>query len=193
MYLPIVLASSSPRRQDLLKQIGLSFSIEHADVDESVLSGEDPEEHTLRLAREKAKAVALRRGPAIVIGADTVVVVDGRILGKPADLEDAQRMLFLLSGREHRVISGVAVLASDRGALDVRNAVTAVRFRTLGRDEVAAYVATGEPLDKAGAYGIQGRGALLVESIRGCYFNVVGLPLSLLGTMLAPYGVLPGR
>ncbi len=189
MHREIVLASASPRRRELLAQVGYSFVVEPADVDESVLSGETPVAHTQRLAREKALVAARRAGTGIVLAADTVVVVDGSILGKPSDREDAVRMLTLLSGRGHRVVTGVAVLDAATGRMDVRNSITGVWFRALSAREIAAYVATGEPLDKAGAYGIQERGALLVERLEGCYFNVVGLPLSLVGIMLSGFGV----
>jgi len=185
----IILASASPRRRELLIQAGISFTVRPADVDERVLSGETPEEHTARLAREKARVVARRREKGIVLAADTVVVIDRKILGKPADRQDALRMLTLLSGRKHRVVTTVAVLDAGTSRMVLRHAVTGVWFRRLSRSEIEAYVATGEPLDKAGAYGIQERGSLLVERIEGCYFNVVGLPISLVGTMLAGFGV----
>ncbi len=186
---PIILASSSPRRRELLAQAGYSFVVDPADVDETVRPGETPESHTSRLAREKARVVAARTGRGIVLAADTVVAADDAILGKPANARDAERMLSLLSGREHRVVTGVAVLDASSGRIDVRTSVTKVWFRPLSAHEIRAYIATGEPLDKAGAYGIQERGALLVERIDGCYFNVVGLPLSLIGGMLAGFGV----
>ncbi len=189
MHPEIILASASPRRRELLAQAGYSFVIEPADVDESVLPPEAPEAHTQRLAREKALAVGRRVGKGIVLAADTVVVIDGTILGKPADNQDAVRMLTILSGREHRVVTGVAVLDAATGKIDIRNSVTGVWFRPLSQHEIEAYVATGEPMDKAGAYGIQERGALLVERISGCYFNVVGLPISLVAVMLAAFGV----
>ncbi len=189
MHRQIILASASPRRRELLTQAGIPFTVEPADVDERVLSGETPEEHTARLAREKARVAARRRRKGIVLAADTVVVVDKRILGKPGDRQDALRMLTRLSGRKHRVVTAVAVLDAGTGRMAVRHAMTGVWFRRLSRREIAAYVATGEPLDKAGAYGIQGRGALLVERIDGCYFNVVGLPISLVGSLLAKFGV----
>jgi septum formation protein len=185
----IILASSSPRRRDLLTQVGYAFSVMHADIDESVLPGELPEAHTERLAREKARAVAARTGKGIVVAADTVVVAGDAILGKPVDEKDALRMLSLLSGREHRVVTGLAVMDAATGRMEVRTSVTKVWFRRLSTEEIAAYIAAGEPLDKAGAYGIQERGALLVERIEGCYYNVVGLPLSLLGEMLETFGI----
>ncbi len=189
MYLPIVLASTSPRRRELLKQIGLDFSVVPADVDERALPGERAEVHALRLAREKAEVVAGKIARGVVIAADTIVVLDGQILGKPAGPADARRMLAQLSGREHSVMTGIAVAEVPAGRLATDLAVTAVRFRQLAPEEIDAYVATGEPLDKAGAYGIQEKGALFVEKIDGCYSNVVGLPLARLGFLLKSFGV----
>jgi septum formation protein len=185
----IILASNSPRRRELLTQIGLIFTVAPVDVDESVLTGEAPEACASRLALDKAHAAGRRSGEDIVIAADTIVVVDGAVLGKPADAADARRMLERLSGKEHAVITGLAVLDAASGRSIVRTSVTKVVFRDLSQREIDAYVATGEPLDKAGAYGIQERGALLVERIEGCYSNVVGLPLSLLGEMLREFGI----
>jgi septum formation protein len=182
---PIVLASSSPRRAQLLDLLGLTFETAPADIDETWRNGEPPAAHAERLAREKA---ALRARPGtLVIGADTIVVVDGAILGKPADATDAAAMLRRLSGREHEVFTAVAVAHADRAASGV--ARTEVRFRTLDDATIAAYVATGEPMDKAGAYGIQGYGAVLVERIDGDYFTVMGLGLGLLVDLLARVGL----
>ena len=185
----IVLASNSPRRKELLTQIGLSFTVAPADVDESVLPGESPEAYAVRVALDKARIAAERTGEGIVIAADTIVVVGDIILGKPSGPADARRMLSMLSGRGHEVITGLAVVDAATGRFTVRTSATQVWFRELSDREIASYVATGEPLDKAGAYGIQERGALLVERIEGCYSNVVGLPLSLLGEMLREFGV----
>jgi septum formation protein len=185
----IILASNSPRRKELLTQISLDFTVAPADVDESVLTGEAPEACASRLAQDKARVAANRAGEGIVIAADTIVVVDGAVLGKPIDADDARRMLERLSGKEHAVVTGLAVLDASTGRSIVRTSVTKVVFRDLSQREIDAYVATGEPLDKAGAYGIQERGALLVERIEGCYSNVVGLPLSLLGEMLREFGI----
>jgi septum formation protein len=185
----IILASNSPRRRELLSQIGLTFTIAPADVDERTRPGESPVDYAERLAREKARAAAERAGKGIVIAADTIVVVRGDILGKPADAADARRMLAELSGREHEVVTALAVMDAETKRASVKTSVTRVWFRTLTEREIKAYVATGEPLDKAGAYGIQERGALLVERIEGCYSNVVGLPLSLLGEMLRDFGI----
>ena len=189
----IILASNSPRRRELLAQIGLSFTVDPADVDESVLPGESPEAYAVRVALDKARIAAKRAVEGIIIAADTIVVVGEAILGKPADAADARRMLTDLSGREHKVVTGLAVVDAATVRSAARISATRVWFRVLSDREITAYVATGEPLDKAGAYGIQERGALLVERIEGCYSNVVGLPLSLLGEMLREFGIYPGR
>ena len=189
MNTPIILASNSPRRKDLLRQIGVDFSIDPADVDERVLPNEVPEGYAVRVALDKARLAAARAVAGIVIAADTIVVVDDEILGKPADASDAERMLKMLSGKVHRVITGLAVMDAATGKTLTRTSITRVWFRRLAQQEIASYVATGEPLDKAGAYGIQERGALLVDKIEGCYFNVVGLPLSLLGELLRGFGI----
>jgi septum formation protein len=186
---PIILASNSPRRRDLLRQVGLSFSIDPADVDESVRVGESPESYALRVALDKARGAASRAEEGMVIAADTIVVLDERILGKPKDHNDAVRMLTLLSGRVHEVVTGLAVLSVADGSVHSGIARTRVWFRELSPQTVEAYVRSGEPLDKAGAYGIQEKGALLVKKIDGCYFNVVGLPLSLLAELLQYAGV----
>jgi septum formation protein len=185
----LILASNSPRRRELMRQIGLDFRVDPADVDESVFPGESPEGYAVRVALDKARAAAARAGTGIVIAADTIVVLDDEILGKPADPGDAERMLKLLSGNVHRVITGLAVMDAATGKVLTRTSITRVWFRSLAPHEIISYIATGEPLDKAGAYGIQERGALLVDKIDGCYFNVVGLPLSLLGELLLSFGV----
>jgi septum formation protein len=190
----LILASGSPRRRELLTQAGYWFEVRPAEIDESVRVGEEPMGYVTRLAREKAEAVfrlvagelvdgrEMAGGGVVVLGADTSVVVDGVILGKPQDAEDAGRMLRMLSGRTHQVITGVAVVKAER--VEVAAEVTMVEFLPLSESEIAAYVATGEPMDKAGAYGIQGRAAKWIPRIQGCYFNVVGLPVSLVSTML---------
>jgi septum formation protein len=184
--LMLILASASPRRRELLTQAGYRFTVRAADVPEIRRPGEDAIRLTLRLAREKAEAVALTLTPAesnaIVLGADTVVAVDGEILAKPRDAADAARMLRLLSGRTHQVVTGVCALRGERqqGAAEV----THVCFRAVAEEEIAEYIAGGEPLDKAGAYAIQGRAGRWVPRISGCYFNVVGLPLALVSAML---------
>lgn len=184
---PLILASASPRRRQLLEQIGLTFDVEPADVDEAQLPGEEATDHVVRLATEKARAVATRRPDALVIGGDTVVVLDGEILAKPRDPDHAVDMLMRLQGRTHLVATGVAVVGpGGRTAADIVRAD--VRFRAFGRDLARAYVATGEPLDKAGAYGIQGYGAVLVEAIQGDYFAVMGLPITTVVRLIEGFG-----
>ena len=185
----LVLASASPRRHELLTQAGYAFEVQPAHINEDLHPGEEPLAYVVRLAREKAEAVFETRSTGgadsqslIVLGADTTVTLDNHILAKPEEAEDAARMLRLLSGRTHRVITGVA-LATSKG-VEVAAEVTAVRFLTLSEEEIAAYIATGEPMDKAGAYAIQGRAARWIPRIEGCYFNVVGLPLALVTQIL---------
>ncbi len=184
----IVLASASPRRAELLRQVGIEFEVCVADVEEDAASTlADPAEITLQHAREKALQVAAHAPGRLVLGADTVVVLDGRVLEKPRDADEAREMLRALSGRTHEVITGVAIATLRDGGPQVLvedHVRTAVEFRALTDEETEAYVACGEPMDKAGAYGIQGRGALLVKGIAGCYSNVVGLPLSRTWQML---------
>lgn len=180
----IILASQSPRRKALLEQIGLAFRVHASDVDETVLPGTPPAAMVEELSRRKAAAVAALEGPGpLIIAADTVVAIGDAVLGKPHTRDDAFSMLSALSGREHHVYTGVTVTRGGRSVTFHES--TAVRFRPLPQEEIAAYIATGEPMDKAGAYGIQGRGALLVEGIRGDYGNVVGLPVFRLGRVLA--------
>jgi septum formation protein len=183
----VVLASASPRRQQLLDLIGIVHEVRPANIDEAMRPRETPRRHAERLAREKASAIAKRDPDLITIAADTIVVVNRKVLGKPRDAEDAARMLAMLSGREHVVTTGVAV---SRGR-KLRSAVEEVRvkFRRLRDDEIEAYIATGEPMDKAGAYGIQGYGATIVERIEGDYFAVMGLPIVRLIGLLRDVGV----
>ncbi|MDF1501581.1 Maf family protein [Roseisolibacter sp. H3M3-2] len=171
----VVLASQSPRRRDLLDLIGVAHEVRPADVDESVRDGEAPDAYTQRLAREKAAVVAALEPDAVVVAADTTVVIDGEILGKPADAAEAEAMVRRLAGRAHEVYTGIAVRRGAREASAVER--VRVTFRALSEAEVRAYVATGEPMDKAGAYGIQGYGATIVERIDGDYFAVMGLSL----------------
>ena len=185
----IILASNSPRRGELLRQIGLSFVTAPANVDEQVQAGESPESYVVRVALDKARAAAAKAGSGVIIAADTIVVLGDRILGKPADRHDAELMLSLLSGRTHIVITGLAVIDAAAGKTATGTSLTRVWFRDLSQDEITSYVMTGEPLDKAGAYGIQGKGALFVKQIEGCYYNVVGLPLSLLGELLRNFSI----
>jgi nucleoside triphosphate pyrophosphatase len=179
----LVLASASPRRQDLLSLLDLPFEILSADVDEGLHDALPPAERARRLAEDKAVAVSRLRPDALILGADTLVVLATEVMGKPRDADDARRMLRLLSGRTHQVITGLALVAE--GQILCGEAVTTdVRFRKLGEAEISSYVATGEPMDKAGAYAIQGRGAILIEGIAGDYANVVGLPLTRLALLL---------
>jgi septum formation protein len=214
----LVLASASPRRQELLRNAGISFTVQPADVDETPLAGEAPRGCAERLAREKALAVWRTRPQDTVLGADTIVVVDGNILGKPADADDAARMLRLLSGRVHQVITGVCLInpvasgqlpvaseaqvmsrkvlgggmnptleGSSRTAapqLRATSETTLVTMRELSEEDIRAYIATGEPMDKAGAYAIQGKAARWIPRIEGDYSNVVGLPVTLVCRML---------
>lgn len=182
--LPIILASASPRRADLLRQAGIDFIAMPADVDERCLPNEEPDNHVIRLATEKARVVADKFEHGLVIGADTVVVVDGRILGKPVDRAEAVSMLRLLSGRGHRVMTGLALANAGSREVLCHVEITDVFFRELGDREIDAYVNSGEPMDKAGAYGIQEKGVFFVRRVEGCYNNVVGLPLFALGQML---------
>lgn len=185
----IILASKSPRRRELLKQMGIEdFKVTAPNVDETVEPGLPPADIVEQLSLRKATAAANRAGPNdLIIAADTVVALDGNVLGKPRDEEDAFAMLSALSGREHHVYTGVTVLLGEKAV--TRHEETAVAFREVTPEEIRAYIATGEPMDKAGAYGIQGLGALLVSGIRGDYCNVVGLPVFRLGRMLAGLGV----
>jgi septum formation protein len=182
----LILASASPRRADLLRQLGLDADTRPAHVDETYLDGESPTEHVERLARAKAEAIAADAPNALVIGGDTVVVDGSRVMGKPGSDEEAVEMLMSLAGREHHVLSGVAV-AGPSGTVS-RVVRTEVRFRDFDTDTAVRYVATGEPADKAGAYGIQGLGAALVEEIRGDYYCVVGFPVAALVDLLTEVG-----
>jgi septum formation protein len=185
----VVLASQSPRRRDLLTLVGIAHEVRPADVDESVRPGEAPDAYVRRLAGEKARAVAatLADPAAAVVAADTTVVVDGEILGKPADAAEARAMVRRLAGRSHEVFTGMAVVRGARAADAVER--VGVTFRPLTDAEIAAYVATGEPMDKAGAYGIQGYGATIVERVDGDYFAVMGLSLRRAVALLGAVGV----
>ena len=184
----VLLASSSPRRRELLSLIGVAHEVRAADIDERPLAGESPEAHCERLAREKAIALAGDAGQGtLVIGGDTIVVVDDRILGKPRDEADAVNMLRALSGRTHEVLTAVAVVRDGRVESGVER--VKVTFRALAETEIADYVATREPMDKAGAYGIQGYGATIVERIEGDYFAVMGLALNRLIRLMGRVGV----
>lgn len=183
----VVLASSSPRRRELLTLIGISHTVLPADIDESVVPGEDPRTHAERLACEKASVIAQQEPNAVVIAADTIVVLDGDILGKPRDDAEAGVMLRRLSGRGHVVFTAVAVARAGQVASGVE--AVDVEFRDLSDDEIERYIATREPMDKAGAYGIQGFGATIVERIDGDYFAVMGLALGRMVRLMASLGV----
>ncbi|GFN22607.1 Maf family protein [Thermanaeromonas sp. C210] len=185
----LVLASGSPRRQQLLSQLGLRFETMPSSLRENKYDRLPPEERVRALARAKALEVARNLSEAVVVGADTLVVCQGRVLGKPSSPAEAEAMLSFLSGKTHRVYTGVAVVAVPGKVIREAWECTEVRFRRLTPKEIKAYVATGEPLDKAGAYGIQGRGALLVEGIKGDFFNVVGLPLVKTAGLLEEFGI----
>ncbi|MGM0879990.1 MAG: Maf family protein [Bacillota bacterium] len=193
----LVLASSSPRRKELVASLGLSLPVYilSTDTDESILPGWTPVQVVEQLSLRKAQAAASMlqqkqdREPSLIIGADTIVVLDGDVLGKPSHDEEAKAMLRRLQGRSHEVYTGVACVLSSNGEAAVAHRMTKVQMKPLSEQQIAGYVATGEPHDKAGSYGIQGLGSTMVDRIDGCYFNVVGLPLALLSDMLAQYDV----
>ena len=188
--LDVILASASPRRRELLSLIFNDFRVLPSEFDESLVPAElGPADHVVYSATAKARDVASRFPGSIVVGADTIVVVDGAILGKPAEEQDAARMLAMLSGRTHEVYTGIAVILGDAERSGVE--CTEVTFRELSEEIIRRYIATGEPMDKAGAYAIQGKGAVLIRCISGCYPNVVGLPLYKLSTLLGEFGVEP--
>lgn len=183
----IILASRSPRRQELLRMLGLSFQIETADVDETMDKSHSPADEVARLSAKKAEAIAKKHPTDCVIAADTIVVLDGIILGKPHDAADASRMLHLLSGRTHEVLTGLCVRQGAR--TEQRVVSSKVRFRKLFDAEIDAYIQNGEPMDKAGSYGIQGLGAVFVEDLQGDFFSVMGLPVGALCALLRSFGI----
>lgn len=184
-----ILASQSPRRRQLLASIGLTFDVMPSDVPEVRQAGESPEEYVARLSRDKAGAIAAKHDDAWIIAADTTVLLGEELLEKPADADDAKRMLATIAGKTHMVYTGVTLQNVKQGWRDTRVAETEVRMLALDANDIAWYVSTGEPLDKAGAYGAQGIGAVLIDSIHGSYTNVVGLPLALLFQMLRRAGI----
>lgn len=185
----IILASSSPRRRELLHTLGMPFTVITSDVDETISHDLPPAEVVQQLSMRKAREVAGKVKSGIVIGSDTVVVLAGKILGKPASEADAFEMLSALQGRVHTVYSGVAMIDAETMRTEVGHSSTEVQIRSLSDSEIKAYIATGEPMDKAGSYAIQGIGATIVERIVGDYFTVVGLPLNLTAQMLARFGI----
>ncbi len=173
----LVLASASPRRAEILTAVGWEFEKQTADIDESRLENEKPEDYVQRLAREKAEAVAVNYKNQIVLGADTIVLIDKKIVGKPKDFDEAREMLEMLSGNWHEVLTGIAVIKDEKISVDFQR--TKVKFAEIGEAEIQFLVEKGEPLDKAGAYAVQAQAALFIEKIEGDYWNVVGLPVSL--------------
>lgn len=187
---PILLASASPRRQEFLRSLGLDFTCLPADIDETPLAGEPPAACARRLAAEKAAAAAARHPSSWVIGADTVVTLDGRIIGKPADAAHALETLRALRGRTHQVVTGLALICQQEGCAETLTETSEVTFAEFPDEALAAYIRTGEPMDKAGAYGIQAGGAFLVQSIQGSCSNVIGLPLSACVALLLRHRVI---
>lgn len=185
----IILASASPRRKQLLEQLGLDFSVEPSKTQENLREDLPPALAAACLAEDKAKNVAKRHREGIVLGADTIVVIDGKILGKPQDRDQAREMLTLLSGRWHFVYTGIAAVDVKSGRKMKDYEESKVKFKNLSPLEIESYIKTGEPMDKAGAYGIQGKGALMVEKIEGCYYNIVGLPLFKLSSLLSNFDI----
>ncbi|HLS53281.1 MAG TPA: Maf family protein [Tissierellaceae bacterium] len=183
----IILASASPRRREILEKYNLKHRVKKSDIIEHIRPDESPEQIAMSLAFQKAYNIALENKKSIVIGADTIVVYDNRILGKPTCKKEAKEILNLLNGQKHQVITAIALVLLDKNIKIVDYEETLVKFRDLDEDIIDRYVKTREPFDKAGAYGIQDYGALLVEEIRGCYLNVVGLPLSKLNNLLNIY------
>lgn len=174
---PLVLGSASPRRAGILEGLGLDFVVDPSGIPEDALDGEDAVDHATRLALAKASEVAARHGRGTVLGADTIVVLDGRLLGKPEGPREAEEMLRAIRGRWHEVVTGVAVVRASNGTSAVGSERTRVLVRDLADEDVRAYVEGGEPLDKAGSYAIQGCGSAVVERVEGCFYNVVGLPV----------------
>ncbi|MEK7803873.1 MAG: Maf family protein [Deltaproteobacteria bacterium] len=186
----LVLASSSPRRKTLLEKIGLRFDICHSNIDENIKKGEAPEEHCLRLAEEKAKEAAKNVENGWIIGADTIVFIDNRILGKPSDVNEAREMLNLLKGRYHKVCTAFCLLNTVTGGKIKRVVESRVKVKNLTDREIEDYIKTSEPFDKAGAYAVQGIGSFMVEEIEGSYTNVVGLPMEELEEALEQAGII---
>ena len=186
----LILASNSPRRRELLRNAGFKFDVRPSGIEENRLPGESPEDFARRLARDKARDVARQSAPgSLVLGADTVVAINGEILEKPVDAADAARMLRMLSGQTHRVITGVCLVRVPEAVLAWTHETTLVTFRNLTEEEIGSYIESGEPFDKAGGYAIQGLASRFVPRIEGCYFNVVGLPIPLVYEILRSIGL----
>lgn len=180
----VILASASPRRKEILQNTKLNFDIQKSDIEEVILENESPEDMVVRLAYEKAYDVAQKNKDKLVIGADTIVALDNEVLGKPKDKEEAYQMIKKLSNKTHKVITGISLINISHGMVVNDYVVSLVTFKDLSEDSIKDYINTNESLDKAGAYGIQGYGALLVDNIQGDYFNIVGLPISKLSDLL---------
>jgi septum formation protein len=174
---PFILASASPRRHELLRSVGLKFKIIPAHINEDQIPGESPREHVRRLAYDKAQTIARKNPRSWVLGADTIVVIDGLILGKPKNKAEARKMLILLSGREHKVFTGFSIARKAGRVRRTKVIQSAVQFKEISPEELSWYVGSPEPYDKAGGYAVQGKGAYFIKSIRGSYTNVIGLPL----------------
>ena len=187
---PLILASASPRRQQFLTDLGLDFTIQPADIDETPQPDETPNDFALRMAQSKAEIIARKYPQAYVIGSDTVVTVDNQILGKPADAAHALQILRSLQGKTHLVITGLSLICLQDSCNDSRTRTTDVTFQTFADSILLSYIKTGDPMDKAGAYGIQGRGAFLVRTIQGSCSNVIGLPISLCVSLLLQHEVI---
>ncbi len=185
----IILASASPRRKEILEKTGLKFEVDESRCEERPGPGTKPHETARFLSREKARDVARRRTSSLIIAADTVVVLEGRLFGKPTSEEEARKMLKALSGKAHSVITGFTILDTDTGKEISGSVETKVFFGRLGKDEIEAYIRSGEPFGKAGAYGIQGLGAVMIKRIEGDFFNVMGLPLNTIAESLKQFGV----
>jgi septum formation protein len=185
----IILASASPRRKELLEKIGLKFEVEPGDINEELQSDLPPQELAKKLSQEKALAVSKKYSDAIIIAADTIGVFEGKIVGKPRTSTEATKMLRMLNGKSHLVVTGFTIIDTKTGKTVSKSVETTVYFRKLTEAEIDAYVKTGEPLDKAGGYALQGLGALIVEKITGDFYNVIGLPLSALVESLKTFGV----
>ncbi len=184
----LILASGSPRRAEILQAVGWEFTKSVPDIDESEIEGESPADYVVRLARNKAEAIAVDHPSSVVLGADTTVVIDQRIIGKPIDLADATRMIGLLAGKEHEVLTGIAIAAAGKTVTGFQR--TRVKFAEMSNDEIEFLVSEGDPLDKAGAYAVQAQAALFIEYIDGDYWNVVGLPIHLVYRLMVDSAII---